>query len=334
MAPPAKEVYESAVNLLRSKAQYAGTLRELLDFEASLDPNRDGNYYDNMSPFGVAWEVKDAPIAPAKVTYLYRIGLLHLVHRTNKYKCYCIAHPDEINKALEPIERRKGLDKIAEEPSVPQDEVDGLFQWIVGYDDIKYWIRKAISRPKPVHIALDGPPATAKSAFLLDLSRVPGARFATGTKMTNTGLYEILAYEHPKILCIDEFEKLATDAYNTIYTLCADGFIQKDQHGVHERIELDTRVFASVNDWGKVPEAIRSRFKHWELNEYDEEEYKRIVERMLPAVEGTDEALAAYIAEITAKFTRDIREAIRYARMCDTKEEVDMLHKTDLRWKR
>ena len=45
---------------------------------------------------------------------------------------------------------------------------DQLFSNIVGYNDIKKLFRMSLSSEKPVHVLLVGPPASAKTLFMLE----------------------------------------------------------------------------------------------------------------------------------------------------------------------
>jgi len=59
---------------------------------------------------------------------------------------------------------------------VPTD----LFSVIVGFEDVKAVVRRSLEAERPVHVLLVGPPSTAKSLFLMELSRLPNARYALG----------------------------------------------------------------------------------------------------------------------------------------------------------
>ncbi len=77
-----------------------------------------------------------------------------------------VKDPDLARQALEAIG-----DGEVEADQIPAD----LFDYIVGHDEVKYWLQKSLVSPEPVHILLAGPPATAKSLFLEALRDLPGA---------------------------------------------------------------------------------------------------------------------------------------------------------------
>jgi len=63
---------------------------------------------------------------------------------------------------------------------------------IVGYDDVKELFLDAIRFIESVYILLIGPPASAKSMFPLELSRLPRSYYAIGRVTSKTGLADIL----------------------------------------------------------------------------------------------------------------------------------------------
>ena len=72
-----------------------------------------------------------------------------------------------------------------------------LFESIIGYDDIKKIFKMSLVSDKPVHILLVGPPASAKTLFMLEflkLERSKGISFLTSipldTSMNLSRLYD------------------------------------------------------------------------------------------------------------------------------------------------
>jgi replication-associated recombination protein RarA len=66
-----------------------------------------------------------------------------------------------------------------------------------------------------------------------------------------------------------------------------------------------------------------SRFSIFNLPEYTPEEFKQIATRVLVERENTPKNLAQYIASSLLEYGyKDIREAIRIARLVSTKEEA------------
>jgi holliday junction DNA helicase RuvB len=45
-------------------------------------------------------------------------------------------------------------------------QADNFFEYIIGYNDVKKFLRMSINTEEPVHILLIGPPASAKTMFI------------------------------------------------------------------------------------------------------------------------------------------------------------------------
>jgi Holliday junction DNA helicase RuvB len=45
-------------------------------------------------------------------------------------------------------------------------QTDNFFEYIIGYNDVKKFLRMSINTEEPVHILLIGPPASAKTMFI------------------------------------------------------------------------------------------------------------------------------------------------------------------------
>ena len=74
---------------------------------------------------------------------------------------------------------------------------EGLFEHIVGYAHIKRLFRMALESDSTTHILLSGPPATAKTMFLVSLLRhMKNAYFIDGGNATKAGIIDYL-FENP-----------------------------------------------------------------------------------------------------------------------------------------
>ena len=57
----------------------------------------------------------------------------------------------------------------------------GLFDNIIGYDDIKKLFFLSFESQRPIHILLVGPPASAKTLFMLGCMKLERSYFTLGT---------------------------------------------------------------------------------------------------------------------------------------------------------
>jgi MoxR-like ATPase len=85
--------------------------------------------------------------------------------------------------------------------------------------------------------------------------------------------------------------------------------------GMTDKIKVKTWVFGAVNRGDDLPAELRSRFLIHYLPEYSEQDYKKVVRAVLTKREQVDEKAAAEIAEKMASYSRDVRDAIKVARL-------------------
>jgi replication-associated recombination protein RarA len=84
----------------------------------------------------------------------------------------------------------------------------GLFDGIVGFDDVKELFDMSIRADSPVHLLLVGPPASAKSLFMSSLTKLESSYFAVGSSSTKSGIFDYLFEYRPRYFIVDEIEKL------------------------------------------------------------------------------------------------------------------------------
>src|SRR5262249_37911140 len=88
------------------------------------------------------------------------------------------------------------------------------FDNLQGYDDIKHIVRRALDTEDNYNLLFIGPPASAKTLFLLGIldMRKDGVYF-DGSNTTNR-ILNVLEEKRPKIICIDELDKMHLPIYS------------------------------------------------------------------------------------------------------------------------
>jgi len=121
-----------------------------------------------------------------------------------------------------------------------------------------------------------------------------------------------------------------------LLSLMETGIVKEVKHGKHREIKLNSIVFAACNDDRKLPKELKDRFLKFYLKEYSDEEFIRVTEKVLVEQENVDRELARYIAQKILNINKSIRDAIKIAKICDCKEDVDdiivLLKKYGRRW--
>jgi len=274
-------------------------------------------------PFSTAggelgWSYRDVRKQPAVLNRLFLEGLLDCPFKSNSYTGYQLS------------ELGKRVVETGEEPPVPELEVrklevpDDLFDVIEGYDDIKQLISVALRSEKPVHLLFAGVPASAKTMFLMELSRL-GAPYILGSQASRAGIADLLFDTQPQIMLVDEIDRIGTKDISVLLSLMATGIVSETKHGKQREVTLDTRVFAACNNLRLAPELL-SRFMVLKFRPYSLNDFLTVATNVLVKQEGTPPELASYIArnvwERSGTYP-DPREAVRIARLAKTREEAD-----------
>lgn len=266
------------------------------------------------------WELSEIPVDWHVVKKLMMAGVVKRAAR----RWYILVDREAIKSAIEEYERqmkeRRELSERALE-ELPSD----LFDVIEGYDDIKDFLRLSLTAEEPVHVLFVGPPGTAKSLFLMELERL-GARFVTAGTATKVGIRDIIFEELPRILIIDEIDKISDPRdLSALLTWMESGRIIVAKHGLREGRRGRGWVFAACNRLRGLPPELIDRFQVFHFQPYTPEQYRRIVTNYLVKRKGVPEELASYIAEKVGEYTDSVREAIRVSRLAKTKEDVDRI---------
>jgi len=86
------------------------------------------------------------------------------------------------------------------------------FEDVLGKDDIKLILNKAILSKRPIHVLLTRKPGCAKTLFLTEIMHsVKQSYFIVGSNTTKAGLVNQLFVRQPKFLLIDELDKMQSD---------------------------------------------------------------------------------------------------------------------------
>jgi replication-associated recombination protein RarA len=94
---------------------------------------------------------------------------------------------------------------------------------IEGYDDIKDIVRRVLDVEDNYNLLFIGPPASAKTLFLLGILdiRKNGVYFE-GSHTTNR-ILDVLEEERPHIICIDEIDKMPRTFQNQLLNFMESG---------------------------------------------------------------------------------------------------------------
>src|ERR671927_570800 len=123
------------------------------------------------------------------------------------------------------IKKLKTLYEIPEPLSVRERAIK-VFSRIEGLDDIKEMMLRALESPERAHTLLTGPPACAKSLFMLEIEKFMQSKvyFAEGASTTKAGLQKFVGEnQHKEIIIIDEVDKMAMKDQEGLLTMMERG---------------------------------------------------------------------------------------------------------------
>lgn len=278
-------------------------LNEIARFEASVDMEKE---------YRIGWSWRHVRIWPATLSRLFKDGYLENVFRSNSYTGYKLS---DLGKKL--VEGAK-----AETASVTkQDEnmaiSDALFDDIIGHQEVKELLKAALLAEKPVHVLLTGPPALAKTLFLWDIERVGAEKaiWLVGSATSKAGLWDMVAERQPRILLIDELDKMNAADTAALLTMMEGGRLVRAKKGRELDLSNPLRVVAASNRMDMLSPELQSRFAIRRLNPYDRAEFLTVVKGVLVRREGLNSELADGIAQALDGRSQDVRDAIRVARL-------------------
>ena len=308
---------QDILDLVRSET-YGPILARLLNYEDEVVA-KGGWHADGTvdgRPWG--WEWYEVNVAPGYLTRLAHLGVVSILLKSNHHTTYRLTDPELVRKALhDEIAQRSAAEAPPEAVEIPQD----LFAPIVGYEDVKDLFRVALAAAKPVHLLLEGPPASAKTLFLMEIGRLPRAVISLGGTASKAGLTDLLLTYRPRCLLLDEVETIdnARD-YAALLHLMENQEVIETKFRRHARMPLTTWVFAAGNDVSKLPAALLSRFGGPKgvirFKEYTSAEFLDVTSAVLAVREDVPADFARKIATATIDLgSKDVRLAVRLGRM-------------------
>jgi Holliday junction DNA helicase RuvB len=203
---------------------------------------------------------------------------------------------------------------------------DNIFDDIVGHNNVKDLIKTALNRyiadNKNYAFLLVGPPASAKTMFLDDFIKLPLSRYIVAVSTTKVGLRDILLYETPRFLAIDEIDKASPEDFAMLLTLIDKGIVQKNVAGTSIEKRINCVILMAANNIHRIPNTLISRSIVIEFQPYSKQELMEIGRHILKR-EGVKNELIDFIVEkgIQAGIN-DPRDFIKIAKLASNEEEV------------
>jgi replication-associated recombination protein RarA len=216
-------------------------------------------------------------------------------------------------------------------------EDEELFDSIIGYGDIKKLFMRCIQSNEPMHIILDGAPASAKSMFLLSMKdRLEHTYFVDATNASGPGMVEYLFKNDVKYLLIDECEKMSKSDQNVLLNLLETGILTSTKMKKTAEKEMKVWVFATTNDIDAISRPFRSRFIELNLPGYNFDEFCEIAVKLTERKDGHNREIAMKIADtVWNKLnSRDVRDILQISKLTTSIDDVEFLANTLQKYKK
>jgi len=210
-----------------------------------------------------------------------------------------------------------------------------LFESIIGYDDLKKIFKMSLISDKPVHILLVGPPASAKTLFMLEFLKLERSYFTLGSHSTKAGMVDYLFDYRPRYLLVDEIEHMPYKDQTSLLSIMETGILTETKSQKTRSTQLKTWIFATCNNKEKLLSPLLSRFIIFHLKSYNRDKFIEVSNGIL-VKNGIPFDLSNEISNVVWNKlkSRDIRDCIKISRLAKTIEDVEWITKTLIQYRK
>jgi Holliday junction DNA helicase RuvB len=156
------------------------------------------------------------------------------------------------------IKKLKTVYEIPEPLSVRERALK-VFSRIEGLDDIKEMMLRALLSPERAHTLLTGPPASAKSMFMVEIEKFLATKvyFTEGAATTKAGLQRFIAENpHKDIIIIDEIDKMSIKDQEGLLTMMERGEFTNTKIRNTRTVRANMVIFATSNSTERMSKPL------------------------------------------------------------------------------
>ena len=212
-----------------------------------------------------------------------------------------------------------------EEPKSVRERAIRTFSRIEGLDDIKEMLLRALESQERAHTLLIGPPACAKSLFMLEIEKYMSSKvyFAEGSSTTKAGLQRFIAEnQHKEIIIIDEIDKMPIKDQEGLLTMMERGSFTSTKVRNTKTVRANAVIFATSNSTERLSKPLLSRFTVLEIPEYTYPEFEGISTRIVNKL--PQNTLIHIASSVRNAGSRDIRDVLKIAKLCNHSDTEDI----------
>jgi DNA polymerase III delta prime subunit len=200
---------------------------------------------------------------------------------------------------------------------------DIQFNNIQGYDDIKDIVKRVLDTEDNYNLLFVGPPASSKTLFLLGIIEYKKGVYFDGSNTTNR-IIDVLEEKRPKIICLDELDKMPRQFQDKLLNFMESGHIKVDQMRKQYDFKIHgAKIFAACNEITRLSRPLQSRFRRLHLPPYTEEQFLDVAVKVLPKLK-----IAHVIGKAVWDQRGDIRDVIsigKLVRKNDGPERIEQI---------
>jgi len=215
------------------------------------------------------------------------------------------------------------------EPLTVRERAIKVFSDIEGLDDIKEMMLRALESQERAHTLLIGPPACAKSLFMLEIKNLMRAKFyfAEGASTTKAGIQKFIAENQDKeIIIIDEIDKMPMKDQEGLLTMMERGNFTNTKVRNTKTVKANIVIFATSNSIERLSKPLLSRFTVFQIPEYSYPEFEAISVRIVKKL--PQNTVIQIVSSVWKLGSRDIRDVLKIAKLCnpsDGEEDISRL---------
>jgi replication-associated recombination protein RarA len=202
------------------------------------------------------------------------------------------------------------------------------FARIQGYEDIKDIVRRVLESDENYNILFVGPPASSKTLFLQGILEMKSGVYFDGSHTTNR-ILDVLEQERPKIICLDELDKMPRTFQNQLLNFLESGRVKVDQQKKQHDFEIKgAKVFGTYNEINRLSKPLQSRFRRLFLPRYTEQQFIEVSVKVLPKI---GENMVRHIGFTVFRSGGDIRDVMSVGKLIrkgDGPQEVEWMINT------
>jgi holliday junction DNA helicase RuvB len=216
-----------------------------------------------------------------------------------------------------------------EEPKGVRERALKIFSGIERLDDIKEMLLRALESQERAHTLLIGPPACAKSLFVLEIEKLMRSKiyFAEGAATTKAGLQKFIGEnQHKEIIIVDEIDKMAMKDQEGLLTMMERGEFTSTKVRNTRTVRANVVIFATSNSTELLSKPLLSRFSVFEIPEYSYEDFEGIALKLIKKLPHN--AITQIASSVWKSGSRDIRDVLKIAKLSnpsDGQEDITRL---------